>query len=186
MPDLEPTFLGFLAKKVVLRPEWLKCPSVEAVCSVSECISAGPEDRLLRWTHNAAGLYDSEALALEVVAPDERSGFTLFAYRVHPLRFDEEQPTEAWDPRSPSADLPPTPDLSAYELIGLDLVGRSSSDFFECSPLSCNGMAGEVAVNRWCLVDELERAIEVGRWFGRKDCHVEPAAYHLVEVWRRR
>ena len=181
-----PTFLGFLAKRVAPKSSWLKSAAVEAIGSVSECISSGPADRIDHWKHNDPGLYDSEELAWAVVPSGERDGHTLFAYRVYPLRFDEDQPDEAWDPAVAWSELPHEPDLSAFERIGFDLVGKSQSAMFDCSPLSCNGVAAEYEVNRWCLIDDFEQAVAAGRAFGQRDSGVEPAAYHLVEVLRRR
>ncbi len=186
MSDLKPIFIGFLAKKIVSRPNWLKCSAVQEVCSVSECISAGPPDRIDSWVHNDVGFYDTEDLALTVVPEQEREEYDLFAYRIWPLRFHEELAEEEWNPVEKWAELPEEPELSRYGRIGYDLVGNDLSDFFECSPLSCNGVAGEIEVNQFCLIDDHDDAIEVGRRFGRSDSGVEPADYYLVEVWRKR
>jgi len=61
-------------------------------------------------------------------------------------------------------------------------VSKSVSDGFECSPLSCNLMALEVAVTRHCLVDDLEAARELARRFSVEE--PEPGPYYVVEVLR--
>ena len=53
---------------------------------------------------------------------------------------------------------------------------------FECSPLSCNGLATEVPVNRACLLDSLEEAVALARRCAREQ--PEPGSYFVVEVWR--
>ena len=52
-----------------------------------------------------------------------------------------------------------------------------------CSSLSCNGMAAEYAVNRYCLIDDVATTIPIACWLGTGNC--EPGAYCVVEVWRR-
>lgn len=60
--------------------------------------------------------------------------------------------------------------------------GKSHSHFFECSPLSCNNMAKEFAVNRHCLVDDLDQAGSVAERFAVEE--PEPGPYYVIEVWR--
>jgi len=65
---------------------------------------------------------------------------------------------------------------------------------FEHSPLWCNGWWSKVAVNRYCLLDEVEEAFRLARHFS--DGHqekpgsyvgpAEPGPYFVVEVLRRR
>ena len=51
---------------------------------------------------------------------------------------------------------------------------------FGCSPLSCNGMAESVAVNDFCLVDDIKTALAAARRFGIQQ--PEPGPYVIVEV----
>ncbi len=60
-------------------------------------------------------------------------------------------------------------------------VGSSAG--FECSPLSCNGMAGEIPVNRYCLLDNVEQALRVAARFDEEQ--PEPGDYFVVEVSAR-
>lgn len=178
-----PCFLGFLPKHVLSRPDWLKTPNVELVASVSECMSKSPPDRIDLWQHNELGLYDDETTARGTIPAGSESTYTLFAYRALPLAFREgqERPWDIVEHRGAE------PDLAAYEHLGYDVVGYGGSGFFECSPLSCNGMAAEIEVNRVCLVDSAERAAELARDFSREGSRVEPAwAYVVIEVLRRR
>src|SRR4051812_21288620 len=95
--DREWLFLGFLRKRVAPRPEWLRCPGVEVIASVSECISAGPAERIDRWLHNEVGLYATEATALSVIPPGQEGAYTPFAYRALPVCFREGE-EHPWDP----------------------------------------------------------------------------------------
>ena len=183
---LEPVFVGFLARRVAPRPsDFLARAPIDDVCSVSECISPGAPDRIQRWAHNAASFYDTEALAWSVVPDAERDTYMLFAYRALSIRFVDGD-GEPWSPRDEWPGLPAEPDLSAYQRIGYDVVGCSGGAAFDCSPLSCNGVANEHPVNAHCLVDDVDVAMELGRAFTREGAGVEPGPYHVVEVWRRR
>lgn len=184
----ELVLIGFLAKKVAKRPQWLKGDVLE-ICSLSNCISSAPEDRIDRWTHNDFGLYNTEPLACDTVAKAKRDEYTLFAYRIFPVRFDQAG-AHPFDPRPDDLkpwhpaleEFPDARTLSAYEPLGYDIASRSSF-FFDCSPLSCNSMANEHAVNPFCLVDQLQRAVDLGREFATTE--PEPGPYHIVEVLRR-
>jgi hypothetical protein len=63
---------------------------------------------------------------------------------------------------------------------GFDVVSVGATRTFECSPLSCNQLAGEVPVNRHCLVDGLERALQVARRFEAEQ--PEPGTFVVVDV----
>ena len=179
-------FLGYLPKQLVPRPEWLECPNVEFVASVSECISSAPPDRISRWEHNHLGLYDTEALALAIIPEDTSTPYTLFAYEALTIVFHDGHPVD-WSPWTNLDGSPPSFDGKFDDHLGFDIVGFSNSGFFECSPLSCNGLAKEITVNRFCLVDDLDRAITIARDFSRPESRVEPAyAYVVVDVRRRR
>jgi hypothetical protein len=176
-----PFFVGFLAKRVVRRPDWLDNPIVREICSVSECISEGAPDRIDSWTHNKLGLYDTPDLARKVIPAEQAASYELFSYRLYPIAFDV-------GGMSPDEELTgdlPEPDLAGWSLVGYDLVGRSERSYFECSPLSCNHFAESCSVNAFCLIDDLAQAIQTGLAFG--DYHrsgVEPGPYYLVEVLR--
>lgn len=63
---MELRLAGYFPKHVVAVPEWLEAPGVADVCSVSCCVSQGPDDWVGRWLHNPLGLFDSLEVALEV------------------------------------------------------------------------------------------------------------------------
>jgi hypothetical protein len=55
---------------------------------------------------------------------------------------------------------------------------------FGRSPLSCNGMAEEISVNEFCLIDGLDAAVAAARRFGVEQ--PEPGPYVIVEVLAKR
>ena len=69
-PDnIEPQLIGYFAKKTATRPDWLKAPSVEEICSVAGCISVGPEGWIDRWEHNDMWVFDTPELAFKGCSP---------------------------------------------------------------------------------------------------------------------
>ena len=73
---------------------------------------------------------------------------------------------------------------SDFEPLGFDVVSKSITDFFECSPLSCNGKATTFSVNAHCLFDALEDAIAAAEAFSKEE--PEPGPYYVARVLRRR
>jgi hypothetical protein len=120
---------------------------------------------------NDLGFFDTPALALAVA--EDPSAFELFAYRLLDVSFDPDE--EHLD-----CEWPPEIVVPGASVIGYDAVSRSMADFFECSPLSCNGLADEVPVNRYCLVHTLEAAISLARRFAADG--PEPGPYFVFEV----
>ncbi|MDA2893357.1 hypothetical protein PDG61_20755 [Mycolicibacterium sp. BiH015] len=100
------------------------------------------------------------------------------------VRFDDGN-RAPWSPADEWPGLPANPDLSAYAPIGYDVVNTGFDGWFDCSPLSCNSVADELAVNEHCLVDDVERAMELGCLFSDDAAMVEPGPYHVVEVLQR-
>jgi hypothetical protein len=171
-------FAGFFPKITQPVPAWLENPRVRQICSVSTCISPGPAGWLEKWQHNQFGFYDSEALAYGVIdTPPER--FDLYAYRLFPIRCLGDQ-IERLTLTSQSGPVPDT-----YEFLGYDIVTKSTADFFECSPLSCNSGAAEFDVNQFCLIATQDEAVRVLLAISR-DGSYEPGPYYLFEVYRRR
>lgn len=178
---MEPTLVGYFPKHVTTRPDWLKAGRVKDVCSVSECISAGPPGWIGRWAHNGLWLFDDEQAAWGVV-PGGRSNreYRLFAYRLFPVLFDG----TGREPFSiPPLCVQPLP--GDYRRLGYDAVSRSCGSSFECSPLSCNHAAEQVEVNEHCLVDDAAEAFRLADLFSKEEEGYEPGPYYVVEVWRR-
>lgn len=180
----KPILLGFIPKRVARRPEWLQNTGVREVCSVSSCVSPAPADYIDRFDWNSSGFYSSADAATAAI-PSDSGGFELFAYRIYPWKYDESGEHD-FDARAEYDDLPHDPDLKNFHLIGYDVVEKSSTHFFECSPLSCNNYAAQVQVNSFCLLDTIETARQLAVVFGDDEkVGVEPSPYYILEVWRR-
>jgi hypothetical protein len=168
--------IGYFPKRRTIVPEQLRMSGAEEICSVSECLARGPEGWVEAWLHNSFGCFNSPEDALQV-AGDAAGEFQILAYRLLPLRFRSggTEPLEF----SPPAVLPLPLE---FRSLGFDIVSKSVSDGFECSPLSCNSMALELAVNRHCLVDHLDAAIATATRFSVEE--PEPGPCYVVEVLR--
>lgn len=175
---MKPVFVGYFAKQTSPRPPEMDASHVEEIASVSDCISSGPKDWVAAWKHNDYGFFDTEELALERVAAELRDTADLYAYDLYPVRYEEglEWSIEL---RPPAA----TPPESDFEELGFDVVSRSTSSFFECSPLSCNGLASDIPTNACCLIEELDVARMIARDCESMGC--EPGPYFVFGVWRR-
>jgi hypothetical protein len=172
LPDF--VFLGYCAKR------WFK-----DIASVSDCLSKRSDKWVERWDFNRATLWNTEVEAWACVPEESKPEFKVFGYRILPLLFDtsgiEKQITiDKLFPRDvlelPSA-APPR------RRLGYDVVERDVSMGmlgFGCSPLSCNGMAKEIPVNDFCLIDDLETAMAAARRFGIEQ--PEPGPFVIVEV----
>jgi hypothetical protein len=176
------SLIGYVFKQVVPRPDWLKAPGVKEICSVSNCISKGPDG----WAGSSSsgslngwGLSNRHEDARQLVGEEIAGAWDLFGYELVPVRYVGGV-REGLDVGSDSVD--PLP--KDFESLGYDVVSRGRSDFFECSPLSCNGWAEEVGANEHCLVDLLDEAHRLASIAEASGC--EPGDYHVVRVWRRR
>lgn len=73
-----------------------------------------------------------------------------------------------------------------YQFLGYDIVSRSMSHHFECSPLSCNLAASDFRVNTHCLVATLADTYTVFLRIGAEASAYEPGPYCLFAVHRKR
>ena len=174
--------IGYMAKRVVERPDWLGVSSVLDIYSVSGCVSEEFADYLNCWKHNGYWMFDSpEAIrevARELGVPLE--GTKLFYYEAYEMEFDEKR--MSWsvfdaDPGLKTAVMVPM----EKQLEGFDLVTFYCRTAPECSPLSCNGVAKDVATNEHCLVrtfEEAKTALEAGKFSG-----AEPGPYRVIAVY---
>jgi hypothetical protein len=169
---------GYFARRVAVRPEWLKADAVREICSVSTCVSEGAPGWIERWRHNGCGWFNTVADALAVIPPGEIHGYRLFGYRLHQERFHQGERLAVEVP----ADVCAEPIPPHFRSVGFDAASRTAADVlgFECSPLSCNGMAAEVATNDRCLLPTLADALAAAERFSREQ--PEPGDYYVVEV----
>jgi hypothetical protein len=174
--------VGYMAKRVAARPDWLVAERVADLYSVSGCISKDFADYIDDWKHNGYWLFDSPQAIVEVAQRNaiDLTGTGLFFYECHEWELDE---TEGrWVPFQPEPSLVTrvvAPGRRALE--GYDVVTFCARTSPECSPLSCNALASEVETNRHCLLPTLERAkqlLEEGRFK-----NTEPGPFRIFAVY---
>ena len=173
---------GYFAKRVAAKPEWLNVSAVHEICSASHCISSAPDAWIEPWLHNEFGWFNRASDALAVVRADQKAEFRLFAYRIYPQLFRSGQRHGMLIP----PDAHPDPIPASFKSLGFDSVNKSMPSVlgFECSPLSCNSMAGEMRANEDRLFDSLEAAIAGATRFSIEQ--PEPGDYYVVEVLENR
>jgi hypothetical protein len=169
---------GYFAKQIEPKPEFLNAPGVREICSVSECISSGPEGWIEHWLHNEFGWFNRAVDAVRVIPLGHESRYRLFGYRLHPEIFRSGNRV----PLTIPADVRPEPIPSTFRSLGFDSLNKSMNSILglECSPLSCNSMAAEIVVNAFCLFPALDDAIAAAERFSREQ--PEPGDYYVVEV----
>lgn len=143
---------------------------------MSECISHGPPAWVQEWKHNEWGMFDTAELARQM-AHANSDYFQIFAYQLFPIRWLADQAEHF------SIDARLGALSASFQLLGHDIVTRSSSSFFECSPLSCNNAAEKYAVNEFCLIENRDDAYRVLMEINRNG-HYEPGPYYLTKVFR--
>jgi hypothetical protein len=170
---------GYMAKRVAARPDWLRAPAVTRVHSLSGCVSQDFADYVGFWKHNGYWLFDSPQAIVEVARENQiaLTGTELFYYEVHEQQFDG----TAWTPVAPESWETRVIVPSGTVLHGFDVATFNAGSRAECSPLSCNGLAADVATNEYCLLDSLEAARTVLQ-NGTFE-HAEPGPYRIFAVY---
>jgi hypothetical protein len=150
---------GYMAKRVIDKPDGLQADNVIDIYSVSDCMSKDFADYINYWKHNGYWLFDSPAV-IENLARDnsiDLTGTKLFYYEVYELEFHEDE--KAWHPFAPELSFTTNVMVPKEKrLEGYDVATFSSGNAPECSPLSCNSLAAEIATNPHCLLDSFEEA----------------------------
>jgi len=154
--------VGYMAKRVKFRPEWLDARNVEDIYSVSRCLSEDFADYWQYSQHNLSGFFDAPGIIVRLATDNsiDLSGTSLFFYETHELEFEE--PGGTWKSFHPTNSLMNqivSPQKTILE--GFDIVTINGTGGVECSPLSCDSLAREIDTNRHCLLTSLERAQEL-------------------------
>ena len=159
---------------------------VEEVCSVADHVAKRPTGWEERWDFNRACCYATEAIA--VATAEGQPGFRLLAYALVEEKLDEDGnviPVAAEAIFTTGLpDLPNEPVPAGFVPLGFDAVWITPQFMdFNCSPLSCNGLAAEIRVNRHCLIDDVAEAMRVAQRFDREQ--PEPGTFYVVQVLER-
>lgn len=173
---------GYLAKKIRNKPDWLKAPKVTDIYSLSPCISTDFTDFIKFWRHNRYCLFDSPEIILDIAKENDidLSELQFFYYEVYEREYNGHD--NIWN------DFQPAPSLATHvttpsnkHLEGYDVVCCSIDNRPEHSPLSCNGLASEISVNKHCLLVSFEEAefhINNGDFLNS-----EPGPYRIFSIY---
>jgi hypothetical protein len=173
--------VGYMAKRVSKKPDWLDAPQVIDIFSVSSCVSEDFADYIDYWKHNGYWFFDSPEIIKSIAKENsiQLEGASLFYYEVYEREFDG----EGWHPYAPAEPSFPTEVVqpSRKQLVGFDVVTFSARTSPECSPLSCNSLAKDLLTNDHCLIpsfDEAETNINNGLF-----TKCEPGPYRIFSVY---
>jgi hypothetical protein len=180
-------FLGYRAKRP-WRPDPAWDPEnktgVVEVCSASDCLAKPPPGWEQRWDFNRAGCYTTAAEALATVPVDERAQYVTFAYWFVAATGRPADPFDSSFPPLPAGSGPSDFEVLGYDVVEVSVVSSVPPRLpgFGHSPLSCNLLAREVPVNRYCLVDDRDDALRLAELFNVEQ--PEPGTYFAVLVAR--
>jgi len=154
--------VGYMAKKIESKPDWLKTNQVKDIYSVSNCISHDFADYTNYWKHNGYWLFNSpediDALAKENNI--DLNDTTIFYYEAYEQQSYEDEPV--WETYQPEKSFTTNvKEPKNKTLQGYDIVSFSNQNAPECSYLSCNHMAEKTEVNEHCLLSSLNIAKEL-------------------------
>ena len=163
---------GYMAKRIVRRPDWIQAPKVDDVYSVSGCVSEYFADYIRHWKHNGHWFFDSIEIIKSLA--DEQTidlrDCRFFYYEVFEEEFNDDK--KVWQAIGPEQGLRTAVVTPAKkQLEGYDVVTFSAHTSPECSPLSCNNLAATIETNRHCLFGSFEEA----------KAHIEAQHFHNSE-----
>jgi hypothetical protein len=173
---------GYMAKRVVKRPDWLGTNQVVDLYSVSNCNSKDFADYINYWKHNGFWFFDSPEIIYALARENsiDMTDTQLFFYEVYDREYHEDR--EGWERFEPEESFTTNVVVPANKaLMGYDVVTFSTGNSAECSPLSCNSIAREVNTNEHCLLTSLEEAKRLLE--DRKFNNSEPGPFRIFAVY---
>lgn len=174
---------GYSLKRTVSPPDYLELgvSNISEVCSASNCVNQTLVDPSDGFLHNGFDLANSPDLLWTLASEGDvdLSGSKLFYYCAYEWELSSDGRTFdplGWKPisraRSSSVDndvVVPSDDTGLF-VLGYDVV--VFGDYMEHSPLSCQSIAIELPVNKYCLfnsLDEAKSAIDTGKFIDCKE-----------------
>ncbi|MGA7830525.1 MAG: hypothetical protein WCA21_06160 [Terracidiphilus sp.] len=178
--------VGYMAKHICKRPDWLKAPNIVDIFSVSACVSVFfLNDYIPLWKHNGYWFFDSPEIIQTIARENgiDLQKIKLFYYEEYELEFTG----ETWQSFSPEPSIPVNiAPPNQKKLEGFDVVTFSVGRSPGCSPLSCNGLAEELLTNSNCLLETFEEAesnLSAGQFVKCEDGPYRIMAVYSVD-WR--
>ena len=173
--------VGFKAKLVIPRPDFVTNLTVREILSVSGCMSEDAVDLMNPWGLNEWGLADTEEIIERAIERENvvDSRLRCFFYEGIGQELEEGE----WEEieRLPTGVVRPA---SGYSLRGFDIVCCTIGYMLDCSPLSCNDGAGQFPVNEHCLLESFEEAVRVAEAIDESGKY-EPPPYRVMSVWMK-
>jgi hypothetical protein len=170
---------GYMAKRVKI-PEGFHFDGVLDIYSLSGCVNDDFADYIQYWKHNGYWLFDSPEIIQAVSRENhiQLDGTSLFYYEVYEKEFDGKN----WVSHQPEASFATNVLIPSEKMLeGFDVATFFAHSSPECSPLSCNRMAGEMPTNQHCLLDSFEYAYE--KVSAGAFNQTEPGPYRIFAVY---
>lgn len=179
-PKLVPA--GYMAKRVIRNPDWIKANPVADIYSVSNCIRKDFADYINYWRHNGWWLFDTPDIIAGLITEHQidAKGLTYFYYETTDHEYD--RAGKCWRLITTNTDFPinvRVPEMK--QLAGFDVVTFECHNTPECSPLSCNNLASTLTTTRHCLFESFAAAkaqIEAGAFDD-----TEPGPLRIIAVY---
>jgi hypothetical protein len=174
--------IGYLAKRIQQRPDWLKSDRILDVYSVSNHVSRDFDDYIPYWKHNGYWLFDSPEIIIQLSVNHsiDLKGSSLFYYEAYDQEYDSSQ--ALWRSVRPEDSLPTNVMVPKQKVLeGYDVATYSTGACPECSPLSCNALADELITNQHCLLPSFQEAISL--LTSGMFAHAEPGPYRIIAVY---
>jgi hypothetical protein len=174
--------VGYMLKKVVHRPDWIKAENVLDIYSVSGCVSHTFAKYINFWKHNGYWFFDSPDIIYTISKREhiDLTGTQLFYYEVYEREYDEDE--KIWQEFVPEKSFITNVQVPEKKKIeGYDAVTFSVHTSPECSPLSCNSFAEKIPVNQHCLLEsfsEAKQLLENGKFDNS-----EPGPFRIFAVY---
>jgi hypothetical protein len=151
--------VGYMAKKIAKKPDWLISDNVIDIYSVHGCFSEDFADYIKFWKHNGYWCFDTLEIIDRVAEENgiDMGGMTPFYYETYEKQYEEDE--KLWTDFSPDPSFTTDvrlPDRKTLE--GYDVVPFSCQTSPECSLLSCCNLAQFIPVNSHCLLQTFEEA----------------------------
>jgi hypothetical protein len=173
--------VGYMAKHIIERPEWIKITQVKDSYSVSNCGSQNfAEYYVSFWKHNGYWFFNSPKDITDLSKAESISlnNTKLFYYEMYEKEFDG----VAWKTVIPTEMFKTNVEIPNFKkLEGYDIVTFSMGNSAECSPLSCNSMADSIKVNSHCLLESFEEAMTIIESPILENC--EPGPMRILAVY---
>lgn len=172
---------GYMAKNVVLKPDWLKTDQVFDIYSVSSCISKDFCDFYQYWKHNGFYFFNSPQIIKDLANEQniDLDQTHMFYLEVFELQYDED--LEKWlsfEPEKSFQTKVLSPNKKKCE--GFDIVSFAGGGVPDCSYLSCNSMACSIPVNKHCLLPSFAEAKALLDKNSFKNCEPGPSRVFAV------